>query len=88
LTIAPSGQAALNVSGIDRTLVISPDGTRVVYVGRKGTQLFVRPMDQLDAAPLGEPGTPRHPFMSPDGTWIGVFEGGTIKNVAMSGGPL
>src|SRR5207247_2580330 len=41
-TITTSGPATLAVSGNDRDLAISPDGTHVVYVGNGGTQLFVR----------------------------------------------
>ena len=39
----------------------------VIYVGNNGTQLFVRPLDQLEPSPLGPTGSPRGPFVSPDG---------------------
>jgi serine/threonine-protein kinase len=32
-------------------------------------------------------GTPRAPFLSPDGTWIGFVDGTTLKKVAVNGGP-
>ena len=34
-------------------LAISPDGTRIVYRGGNGTQLWLRSLDQLDPTPLG-----------------------------------
>src|SRR5207249_4378126 len=46
-TITTSGPAALTIGGFDRDLALSPDGTRVVYVGNSGTQLFVRALDAL-----------------------------------------
>ena len=45
----PSGTAALTITGRARDLAITPDGSRVVYVGNRGTQLLVRAMDSLDA---------------------------------------
>ena len=39
------GAAALTINGIDRDLAITPDGSRIVYVGNNGTQLFVRALD-------------------------------------------
>jgi serine/threonine-protein kinase len=47
-TIAPAGTSTLRINGTDRDLAITPDGTRVIYVGNSGTQLFVRPLDQLE----------------------------------------
>ncbi len=54
-------------------LSISPDGQNLVYVAapRGGTsQLYLRPIDQLEATPL--PGTEeaRSPFFSPDDRWL------------------
>jgi hypothetical protein len=44
-TIATSGMAALAIRP-GRSLAITPDGTRVVYIGNNGKQLFVRPTDR------------------------------------------
>lgn len=46
----------------------------MVYVGNNGTQLFVRPLDQLDAMVLAT-GAPRGIFVSPDGQWVGFMDG-------------
>ena len=88
LTMMLSGPAALTINGNDRDLAISPDGSRLVYVGARGSQLFVRAMNELDATPITVAGAPRHPFFSPDGAWIGFFDGDTIKKVATTGGPV
>ena len=87
-TITPSGTTALTSIVNDRNIAISPDGSRFVYVGNNGTQLFVRGVDQLEPMPIAGLGTPRGPFLAPDGQWIGFFDAGTvIKKVAMTGGP-
>ena len=90
--ITPSGEAAITPNGsvitAGRDVGISPDGTRVVWVGRNGAQLFIRTLDSLQAVPLGQVGAPRHPFFSPDGGWVGFFDGTTLlKKVAFNGGP-
>ncbi len=87
LSLASSGAAALNISSIDRDLAITPDGSRVVYVGNRGTQLFVRALDALEPVAVFT-GAPRGPFVSPDGQWIGFVDGTTVlKKVAVTGGP-
>ena len=88
LTIAPAGATALAVTGFDRDVAISPDGTRVVYVGGNGSRFFVRALDQMEATPLEGLGVPHHPFFSPDGAWIGFFDGvSALKKVSVNGGP-
>lgn len=87
LSIGLSGAQAVVIGGLDRDFVLSPDGTRLVYIGSNGSQLFVRPMDSLEATPLGGLAAPRGLFISPDGAWVGFFDGvGTLKKVAMTGG--
>ena len=86
LPLEPSGTAALTISGIDRDLAITPDGSRVVYVGNRGTQIFVRALDALE--PVAVFTGPAHgPFVSPDGQWIGFVDAQTLKKVAVTGGP-
>ena len=70
-------------------LALSPDGTRLVYVGRRpeGRQgLYVRPLDRLEATAI--PGTEGalNPFFSPDGEWVGFGAEGKLKKVSLSGG--
>ena len=85
-TITTSGSAALTLSGIDRDVAITPDGSRVVYRGNN--QLLVRALNQLEPTVLSGLGAPRGVFISPDGQWVGFFDGvATIKKVAITGGP-
>jgi hypothetical protein len=85
--IVPSGAAALNINDISRSLAITPDGRSVVYVGAGGTTIFVRQLDSLEAAPLAHGVSLRHPFLSPDGHWVGFFDGAvTLKKVPITGG--
>ena len=68
-------------------LVISRDGTQVIYSGRQ--QLNLRPLGQLVGAPIrgGEGGL--GPFVSPDGEWVGFLDTTdfrTIKRVPIIGG--
>jgi serine/threonine-protein kinase len=74
---------------LGRGSAISPDGQNVVYVaGRRGggPQLYLRPMDQLEATPLRGTEGARGPFFSPDGQWIGFHAGGKLKKVSIAGG--
>jgi serine/threonine-protein kinase len=86
LQIVPSGAAAMSLGGTDRDVAITPDGSRVIYVGNRGTQLFIRPLQSLDAVALFS-GAPRGPFPSPDGKWIGFFDGVVLRKVSTTGGP-
>jgi serine/threonine-protein kinase len=88
LLITPPSAAALSVGVTGHSLAITPDGTRVVYVGANNTALFVRALDALDATSITGFSDSYGPFVSPDGQWIGFFEGVTsLKKVAITGGP-
>jgi serine/threonine-protein kinase len=82
----PSGGELADNSGL--AVAISPDGTRYVYVAATaaGTQLYVRPIDQIDAIPIAGTEGATHPFFSPDGQAIGFVADGRIKTVAVGGG--
>ena len=87
LLITPPPAAALSI-GVSRDVAITPDGSQIVYVGANGSTLFLRPLDQLDAMVLVRAAAPRHPFVSPDGRWVGFFDGGfSLKKVPITGGP-
>ena len=86
LLIAQSRADALTIEA-DHDLAIAPDGSRVIYVGNNGTQLFVRALDALAPAAVFT-GAPSSPFVSPDGQWIGFIDSVTyLKKVAVTGGP-
>ncbi|MCH9034460.1 MAG: serine/threonine-protein kinase, partial [Planctomycetes bacterium] len=72
------------------SVALSPDGTRLVYVGERdgGTQLYLRVIDEFAVTPI--PGTEdgTGPFFSPDGKWVGYFDyrAGKLKKVPLRGG--
>ena len=88
--IVPPATQPLATFGPDRDVAISADGTRIAYVATIGgqRQLMVRAIDQIEAVPLRGITTPRVPFFSPDGKWIGYFDGALeLNKVSVTGGP-
>jgi hypothetical protein len=89
LSLVPSDADAIAVSGNDRDLAISPDGTRIAYVGGNGTAIVVRDLGRQQAVRIDRVGLPHNPFFSPDGTWVGFSDGlSAIKKVPAGGGPV
>ena len=86
LQITTTGAAALSLAG-NSYLAIAPDGSRIVYVGNNGTQLYVRALDALEPAAVFTSAELSQPFVSADGQWIGFVESGALKKVAVTGGP-
>ena len=86
-TLSTTGTATLSMQSADPSVAVTPDGSKVVYVGNKNTQLFVRALDMLDPIAIATGVGLRQPFVSPDGQWVGFVDGGTvIKKVAITGG--
>jgi len=71
-----------------RTVAFSPDGNHLVYVVDTGrtTQLYLRSMDEFEAAPIAGTEGAFQPFFSPDGGQIGFFTQGKLKKVFLRGG--
>jgi serine/threonine-protein kinase len=70
-------------------VILSPDGTRLVYVstGSDGIhRLYTRRLDQPKAVQM--PGTEGAyaQFFSPDGQWVGFFALGRLKKTRVEGG--
>ncbi len=87
LTISAPRSALPSSNASDLDLAITPDGSRVVYIGDNGAQLFVRALDAAGPASVFK-GAPRGLFISPNGQWIGFVDGVTgLKKVAITGGP-
>jgi len=87
-TIAQGETTQLTVNASDRNLALTPDGSRVIYVGNSGRQLFVRSLDQLEPRAIATGNGLRGVFVSPDGQWVGFVESdSTLKKVAITGGP-
>jgi serine/threonine-protein kinase len=74
-----------------RRFAISPDGSRIVYVGPDsiGSRLWVRDLNSLAARPLAGTENAHAPFFSPDGQSVGFFTGtpGDLRVVPVGGGP-
>jgi eukaryotic-like serine/threonine-protein kinase len=79
LSISGSGNANLQFEG---NQAITPDGSRVVYVGGDG-RIFVRALNELEPKAIAA-GT--RPFVSPDGQWVGFEQGSSLKKVPIAGG--
>ena len=80
----------LQVPGDAPDVVISPDGTRIVfeYWDEGGRQLYIRHIDQTEATPLPGTETAQGPFFSPDGEWVGFDTyDRALKKVPIRGGP-
>ena len=78
--------SAFSTSG--RSLAISPDGTRLVYLSGSPTKLFTRRLDQPKATEL--PGTQGagQPFFSPDGQWVGFVANRKVNKISVEGGAV
>jgi serine/threonine-protein kinase len=64
--------------------IISPDGTRLVYVSQG--KLFTRRMDQPKAVELAGTEGAFEPFFSPDWRWVGFFTSSKLKKISVEGG--
>jgi eukaryotic-like serine/threonine-protein kinase len=49
-------------------------------------QLYLRPLDSLEARAIPNTEGAVNPFFSPDGQWVGFFAGGNLKKISVSGG--
>lgn len=71
-------------------IALSPDGSRLVFVGApvgKPAQLYLRELDQQAATLIPNTEEATEPFFSPDGQWIGFFSNGKMRKVSIHGGP-
>jgi serine/threonine-protein kinase len=98
LSVVLPSEHPLYASGSPRRfLTISPDGSRVVYVGLNANptsgddarwQLFARDLRSVEVQPLAGTDNALQPFFAPDGTWVGFFTTtGEMRKVAVAGGP-
>ena len=71
------------------SFAISPDGRFLVIAvtvsGKR--QLWLRPLESLQAQPIPFTEGAIYPFWSPDSRYIGFFAQGKLKKIAASGGP-
>lgn len=71
-------------------VALSPDATRLVYVGQSsgGTMLYSRELAGPEVVPLAGTEGAIHPFFSPDGQWVGFLTDDRVKKVSMHGGSV
>jgi DNA-binding SARP family transcriptional activator len=96
---APAKQVVRSVLAIDSTeamapstawsgrLAISPDGSRLAYIGGSRSQLWIRARNELHA--IAVPGTEgaKTPFFSPDGRQVGFLRDFIVQIASLDGGP-
>jgi len=75
-------------SSID-TFALSPDGRYLVFTAAAAgkSQLWLRPLDSLEAQALPGADGAQFPFWSPDSRFIAFFAQSKLKKVAVTGGP-
>jgi Tol biopolymer transport system component len=88
--LASIGAAAALPSDAGAAAILSPDGTTLAFVAQQSnvSRLFVRRLDQLQAAVLAGTEGAANPFFKPDGQWIAFFAGGKLKKIALTGGAV
>jgi len=64
--------------------ILSPDGTRMVYVSQN--RLFTRRLDQPNTTELAGTQGAYAPFFSPDGQWVAFVATGKLKKISVDGG--
>jgi eukaryotic-like serine/threonine-protein kinase len=71
------------------SFAVSPDGRYVTIAAAVNgkRQLWLRPLDALQAQPIAGTEDATFPFWSPDSRYIGFFAQGKLKKIAASGGP-
>ena len=71
-------------------VILSPNGEMLAFIARRSggetRQIYVRRLDQLEAAPLAGTEGAVNPFFSPDGQWIAFFADGKLKKIPALGG--
>jgi hypothetical protein len=93
---APMVRVALELAGWEdwkefhgRSIVFSPNGKTVVYVARDDAGMSVlrsRSLDRLETVELSGTQGAEDPFFSPDGKWVGFFQGKLMKRVSPGSG--
>src|SRR5712692_7132468 len=81
--------AAVAPTNIGPDAILSPDGTRLVFIAQASNgraRLLTRRLDQSQPVELRGSEGASAPFFSPDGRWVGFFAGGKLKKTQVDGG--
>ncbi|MGC1452664.1 MAG: protein kinase [Candidatus Sulfotelmatobacter sp.] len=88
LTVSlPPGQTLLSTS--TEPVVISPDGSEIVYGARgadQKVQLHLRKLSDFASTPIAGTEEGANPFFSPNGEWLGFVSENKLKKVSLRGG--
>ena len=89
IVLPPGLHVAVDTQHI--TLAVSPDGTRLVFVGEEEgiRRLYLRDLAVPEIRMIAGTEGASAPFFSPDGNWIGFMAGtnlGVLKKVPVEGG--
>jgi serine/threonine-protein kinase len=71
------------------TVILSPDGKRIVFVSEgpeRTRRLYTRLLDQPKAIELAKTEGAYEPFFSPDAQWVGFYAPGKLKKTRIDGG--
>ena len=88
---ADLGVDASLAGGLGDIVALSPDGSVAAFVAHQGAgrpRLYLRPLHQLQAAPLAGTDEASSPFFSPDGRWLAFFANDRLKKIAVAGGAV
>jgi len=68
--------------------VLTPDGDKLIFVsgGITGRTVFIRDMERLEPKAVTGSDEGYHPFVSPDGQWVGFVTREKLKKVSAFGG--
>ncbi|MGH7648684.1 MAG: TolB family protein, partial [Gemmatimonadaceae bacterium] len=67
-------------------LALSPNGSRLAFIGDTLFRIWVKRRDALDAVPLAGTEGASSPTFSPDGQWIAYVGDGHLRKVRVDGG--
>jgi Tol biopolymer transport system component/tRNA A-37 threonylcarbamoyl transferase component Bud32 len=89
-TIAFEGAGRIS-DGAGSPIAVSPDGSRIAYIGRDSTRatwLYFRVLDREEPAQIAGTSGAIAPFFSPDGATLGFSQDGKIRKVGLGGGAV
>jgi len=75
------------VSALVDQVAISPDGSRLAYIGGPRAQLLILQRNQLHATAVPQSEGAQTPFFSPDGNQVGFLREKQIQIASVNGGP-
>ena len=81
-----SGRTALSIGWQGPDLALTPDGSRLVFVGNNGSQLFDRRLDSLEPAVIANGTRIQAPVISPNGQAVLYLDGEYVMTVVSIGG--